>query len=123
MKFLCDVHISYKLVRYLIKRDCESYHVNAIFSNPKTTDAEIAWYADDNGFIVVTKDLDFRDSYILNRSPKKLLKLNTGNSSTEQMIALFENNGLCLLLRICRRIFLLKRIYIIFISSKSKIDL
>jgi predicted nuclease of predicted toxin-antitoxin system len=92
MKFLCDVHISYKLVGYLNKRDCESYHVNAIFSNPKTKDTEIARYADDNSFIVVTKDLDFRDSYILNRSPKKLLKLNAGNSSTEQMIALFENN-------------------------------
>lgn len=92
MKFLCDVHISYKLVRHLIKKGCEAYHVNFIFSNPKTTDAEIAIQADEQDFIVVTKDLDFRDSYILNRTPKKLLKLNTGNSSTEQMIALFENN-------------------------------
>lgn len=92
MKFICDVHIAYKLVGYLKKKGCECTHVNQIFSNPQTTDSEIADYADENGLIVVTKDSDFRDRYILNRTPKKLLKLNTGNSSTQQMINLFENN-------------------------------
>jgi predicted nuclease of predicted toxin-antitoxin system len=92
MKFICDVHIAFKLVNYLKRRGCECYHVNTIFTDTRTADKEIAKHADENGLIVITKDQDFRDSYILSRTPKKLVKLNTGNSSTQQMIDLFENN-------------------------------
>lgn len=92
MKFICDVHIAYKLVSWLKQKGCECYHINEVFSNPKTTDKEIAEYADMNRLIVVTKDSDFRDSFILKRSPKKLVKLNTGKSSTQQIINLFVNN-------------------------------
>lgn len=59
MKFLCDVHIPYKLVK--------------------------------------SKDADFKESYLLYGKPGKLIKLNTGNSSTHQIINLFERNWQILL--------------------------
>ncbi len=92
MKFLCDVHIPYKLVQYLRDKGGEAYHINHVFNDPCTKDSTICKYADDNGLIVITKDTDFKESYIVRRTPRKLIKLNTGNSSTKQIIFLFERN-------------------------------
>jgi predicted nuclease of predicted toxin-antitoxin system len=41
MKFLCDVHISYKLVNRLILLGFECIHVNNILNKWNTTDNEI----------------------------------------------------------------------------------
>lgn len=98
MKFLCDVHIPYKLITLLKEKGCEALHINAIFSDPKTSDATIIQYADNNNFIVITKDADFKESYLLYGKPNKLIKLNTGNSSTQQILGLFERNWQILLL-------------------------
>ena len=92
MKFLCDVHISYKLVNYLRDKGCEAYHINHLFDDPLTKDAAICRYADENDLIVITKDADFKESHILKNTPRKLIKLNTGNSSTQQILFLFEKN-------------------------------
>jgi predicted nuclease of predicted toxin-antitoxin system len=91
MRFLCDVHIRYKLVAFLQKKNCNAYHVNDILSD-KAQDFEIATYADENDCIVITKDEDFKNSFLLSGTPKKLIKLNTDNSSTKQILYIFERN-------------------------------
>ena len=63
MKFLCDVHISYKVVKFFSEAGYETIHVNQILESWKTKDKDICEYADKNDFIVITKDYDFRDSY------------------------------------------------------------
>lgn len=63
MKFLCDVHISIKLVKYLISKNHDCIHVNTILEKWHTKDRDIANYADQNGLILITKDGDFRDSH------------------------------------------------------------
>ena len=78
MKFLCDVHIPYKLVSFLQHKNCQAYHVNDVLSD-KAKDFEIANYSDDN-------------DWLLSNTPKKLIKLNTGNSSTKQILYIFEKN-------------------------------
>lgn len=40
MKFLCDVHISYKLVKFLEKKGFESIHITKILDGSKTKDEE-----------------------------------------------------------------------------------
>jgi predicted nuclease of predicted toxin-antitoxin system len=79
MKFLCDVHISFKTVKFLIGKGYECVHVNTILEKWHTTDNDIAKYVDENNFILVTKDADFRDSFFLKNNPKKLVKINLGN--------------------------------------------
>ena len=91
MRFLCDVHILYKLVSFLQNKNCQAYHVNDVLSD-KAEDFEIADYADENDCIVITKDEDFKNSFLLLKTPKKLIKLNTGNSSTKQILYIFEKN-------------------------------
>lgn len=63
MNFLCDVHIPYKLVKYLQKNNCICFHVNQVFQDPKTKDRTISDYADSNDFIVITKDSDYKESH------------------------------------------------------------
>ena len=92
MKFLCDVHISYKIVRHLISLSFEAIHVNDILNNWFTSDKDICKYADEHNMIVITKDYDFRASYYLKNTPKKLIKINLGNIANNELVDIFSDN-------------------------------
>lgn len=92
MKFLCDVHISYKLVNHLRTFGFTIIHVNEILNNWFTSDSMISKFADENDLIVITKDSDFRNSFYIKRSPKKLIKINLGNISNELLIQIISDN-------------------------------
>ncbi len=92
MKFLCDVHISLKLVNHLKSLGLEAVHVNEILDKWNTTDNKICEFADKNDFIVITKDSDFRHSFYIKKSPKKLIKINLGNISNIELIQIISEN-------------------------------
>ncbi len=58
----------------------------------ETPDPEIIRIADEENRIVISKDSDFLDNYILDGSPKKLLIVSTGNINNRNLIQLFEKN-------------------------------
>jgi predicted nuclease of predicted toxin-antitoxin system len=72
MKFLCDVHISYKICKFLEKEGHSAIHINNILDKWWTEDNAIADYTDSNDLILVTKDDDFRASFFLKHKPKKI---------------------------------------------------
>lgn len=90
MRFLCDVHISYKIVNFLSQAGFETIHVNSILDKWFTKDKDIRRFADENDYILLTKDSDFRESYFIQKSPKKLIKINLGNISNEQLIHILK---------------------------------
>jgi len=90
MRFLCDVHISYRIKRFLQSQGHECNHVNEILDGDKTTDYIIADHCNKHDIILITKDEDFADSYLLKRLPSKLLKISLGNISTTELIKLIE---------------------------------
>ena len=92
MNFLCDVHIPIKLVKYLINANHKALHVNQMPDKWFTTDAAICNFADSNDLIVITKDEDFRNSFLLSRTPKKLVRIILGNISNQILIELIEKN-------------------------------
>ncbi|HKJ43587.1 MAG TPA: DUF5615 family PIN-like protein [Sunxiuqinia sp.] len=92
MKFLCDVHISYQLCTRLKSMGFETTHVNEILDRSETKDSDICKYADQNDLIVVTKDSDFRNSYFIKQTPKKLVKINLGNIPNQELITIFTDN-------------------------------
>ncbi len=92
MKFLCDVHISYQIVNYLKSLGFDTIHVNEILNGCFTKDNEICKYADLNDLIVITKDADFRNSFFINKTPKKIIKINLGNISNKELIRIISNN-------------------------------
>ena len=92
MKILCDVHISYKLVKYLKNKAIEVQHLNAILDKWNTNDNDLCRYADENNYMIVSKDKDFRNSYFLQGKPKKLIKVNLGNITNDELIEIFDKN-------------------------------
>jgi predicted nuclease of predicted toxin-antitoxin system len=58
----------------------------------KTTDGEIRILAKTENRIVITKDNNFFDSYILFKSPRQLLLISTGNIINKELFNLFEKN-------------------------------
>src|SRR4051812_48336354 len=90
MRFLCDVHISYKVKNFLLSKECDCIHINEILSGDRTGDKDIASYCNEENLILITKDEDFVDSYLLKHTPAKLLKVNLGNISTKQLIEMIE---------------------------------
>lgn len=49
-------------------------------------------FADKNDLIVITKDPDFRNSFYIKKTPKKLIKINLGNISNSQLIRIISDN-------------------------------
>lgn len=92
MKFLCDVHISYKIVKYLRSSGFETVHINEILDKWHTKDGDICTYADVNDLIVLTKDADFKNSFLISNTPKKLIKVNLGNISTSVLVDAISKN-------------------------------
>ncbi len=91
MKFLCDVHIAFKLVKYIEHNGFECIHVNSILNKWFTTDNEIAKYVDTNDYILISKDADFKNSHFVKHSPKKLIKINLGNISNIELLEIFNS--------------------------------
>lgn len=67
-------------------------YVNEILSGSKTPDTEIADWADRFGYILVSKDQDFRVSHLLKKKPRKLIRVCLGNVSNADLETLLNAN-------------------------------
>ena len=92
MRVLVDAHLPKRLSEFLSAREIESKHTLDLLKKNATPDSEIIRFADDENRIVISKDSDFLDNYILDGSPKKLLIVSTGNINNRNLIQLFEKN-------------------------------
>jgi predicted nuclease of predicted toxin-antitoxin system len=90
MKFLCDVHISIKISKRIEYLGHDCIHVNHILNKWNSTDSQITEYVDTNDCILISKDQDFRNSYILQSKPKKLIKIHLGNIPNNELILMLE---------------------------------
>lgn len=89
MKFLVDAQLPRHLSELLGKAGHDSRHTLDLPEGNRTTDQEIVSIAEREGRIVVTKDADFVDSFLLKRRPPKLLLISTGNIGNRELEALF----------------------------------
>jgi len=92
MKFLLDVHLPMSLKFFLIWKGFEAIHVKDILDGIHTSDKEISKYADENDMVLITKDSDFKNSFLVNKSPKRIIRIVLGNSSNEILISSVEQN-------------------------------
>lgn len=91
MKFLVDAQLPARLARYLVDAGHDVVHTSELPEGNRTTDAAISAIADREGRVVVTKDRDFRDGYLLFGSPRRLLVVATGNITNTALLALFAS--------------------------------
>ena len=93
MKFLVDAQLPSKLCEILTAIGIDSIHVDSLPEKDETPDREITMYADANGLVVLSKDLDFYHSHMVLGQPKKLLLITTGNIKNRRLFDLIRKNG------------------------------
>lgn len=89
MKFLFDQNLSPRLVARLEDEFPGSQHVASL--GLSTANDRAIWdFAALNGFSIVTKDVDFGDLSILLGSPPKIVWIQLGNCSTDDIETLLR---------------------------------
>jgi len=85
MRFLVDAQLPRRLVRRLRDLGLDAIHTLDLPSANRTSDQEICSIAASEDRIVVTKDADFVNSFMLHRRPPRLLLISTGNISNHEL--------------------------------------
>ncbi len=92
MKFIIDAQLPFRLSKLLKERGHDVIHTDNLPDKEKTTDKEIRKIARQEDRIVITKDTDFLNSFYLNKNPKRLLIVTTGNINNKNLFNILSNN-------------------------------
>ena len=92
MKFLVEAQLPQRLARHLREAGHEAIHTLDLPLGNRTSDALINDLSIRGLLVVVTKDADFVNSFILFRRPYKLLLISTGNIRNSDLESLFLSN-------------------------------
>ena len=90
--FIVDAQLPYSLAVMLKAKDFDVIRTYDLPKKERTSYNEIRILAKQQDRIVITKDNDFFDSYILIKSPPRLLLISTGNIINKDLFVLFEKN-------------------------------
>lgn len=92
MKFIVDAQLPKSLSDFLKHQGYDSIHTLELPNKNHTKDSYITQLAIEEGRILITKDTDFLESFLVKTEPKKLILVKTGNITNFQLIALFSAN-------------------------------
>jgi predicted nuclease of predicted toxin-antitoxin system len=88
MNFLVDAQLPRRMTAWLSTAGCDAVHTLDLPDANRTTDEQINDVADREQQVVVSKDADFVDGYLLRGRPAKLLLISTGNITNRELEAL-----------------------------------
>lgn len=92
MKFLIDAQLPKSLSDLLKLEGYDSVHTIELAKANNTQDNEILKICLEENRIVISKDGDFLESFLINKSPRKLILVKTGNIRNEELLTLFRLN-------------------------------
>ena len=100
MKFIVDAQLPRRLAHKMRALGADAVHTLDLPARNHTTDSEIRRIAAAEQRVVVTKDRDFVDSFLMHGEPARLLFITTGNIPNSQLEQLVDANwqGLLLML-------------------------
>jgi predicted nuclease of predicted toxin-antitoxin system len=90
IKFIVDAQLPYRLALLLREKGYDTVHTDDLPNKERTTDTEIRTLSKAENRIVITKDNDFFESYIIKKSPAALLLVSTGNIVNKDLFTLFN---------------------------------
>lgn len=90
MKFVVDAQLPISLSKLLAEDGHDAVHTLELPAANATPDSFIRDLAKREMRVVVTKDVDFLQSHLVNGEPQKLLMVKTGNIKNSQLLNLFE---------------------------------
>ncbi|MHC5773842.1 DUF5615 family PIN-like protein [Nostoc sp.] len=100
MKFLVDAQLPVRLARFLKTLGYDTIHTRDLPGENATPDNEINAVSIQQNRILITKDVDFVNSFLTVQQPYKLLLITTGNinnSNSYNLSSLPEIVRMCLL--------------------------
>ena len=92
MKFLIDAQLPRRLAHQLGVAGFETIHTLDLPQGNRTTDQSLITFSLREQYVVVTKDSDFVESFLLKHEPWKLLLVSTGNIGNDELVRLFQLN-------------------------------
>lgn len=92
MNWLIDAQLPKRLASLLNDQGENAVHTLDLPLGNVTPDSAITEVADRETRIVVTKDQDFVNSFLLNEKPKQLLLISTGNIANTDLVSLLATN-------------------------------
>ena len=92
MKFLIDAHLPPSLKKVFLEKGFDTIHTLDLPLQNDTADSEINRIVTEQKRILITKDDDFYDTFIIKQIPAKLVLVKTGNINKNELKALFEVN-------------------------------
>lgn len=92
MKLLFDQNISFRIIRKIIFEFPDSIHISDVGLSG-ADDSDIWQFARNEGFIIVTFDIDFYDLALIQGYPPKVIWIRTGNLTTHQIAELLLSNS------------------------------
>jgi predicted nuclease of predicted toxin-antitoxin system len=90
MKFLVDTQLPPRLARHLSSKGHDSIHTTFFPEGQFLKDDEIIEIAKNENRIIISKDSDFIDNYLLKGSPPKVMLLEFGNIGNKELITIFN---------------------------------
>jgi predicted nuclease of predicted toxin-antitoxin system len=88
MNFLVDAQLPYGIKQHLDSIGFDTIHTNDLPLKERTPDWEINKISEEQDRVVITKDKDFLDSYLIINIPKKLILVTTGNIRNKELFQL-----------------------------------
>ncbi|MBI1760264.1 MAG: DUF5615 family PIN-like protein [Acidobacteria bacterium] len=92
MKFIVDAHLPRRLAYLLHQAGHDAIHTKELSLGNRTPDSTINLICAQEQRVVITKDSDFVDSFLLRQEPPKLLLVSTGNIRNADLLAIFHAN-------------------------------
>jgi len=91
MKFLVDAQLPRSLSDFLKWKGHDSIHSTELPLKNLTSDQGLILISKEEKRIIITKDNDFLDSYLLNSEPEKLILIRTGNTPNRELLNIFNH--------------------------------
>lgn len=88
MRFLVDAQLPRRLANLLERLGHDVLHTLDLPEANRTSDAVLCDLSESDRRVLVTKDADFVDSFLLQRKPSQLLHVSTGNITNSELESL-----------------------------------
>lgn len=91
LQFIIDTQLPYTLVKRLKALGADAIHTTYFLDGHLLDDVKIIEIAIKQERIVLTKDSDFQDNFLLKGAPPKVLLLKLGNISNKDLFKIIES--------------------------------
>jgi len=92
VKFIIDAQLPKSLSDFLNWKGFDTIHTLELPDKNRTKDRQVIEIAIEETRIVISKDHDFLDSFLIHALPPKLIMVKTGNIPNKELLKLFNDN-------------------------------